>query len=288
MKLALGTVQFGLNYGVANATGRVDAEIAKAILRRAQEYGMDTLDTAITYGASESVLGSLNVQAWKVVTKLPLVPDKCSDLGSWVNEQVHGSLDRLGVTRVHGLLLHRPRQLLENRGPSLYAALQDIKEQGLVSKIGISVYGPAELDSIFGKYTFDLVQAPLNILDRSLVDSGWVRQLKDAGVEIHTRSAFLQGLLLMNSAMRPSKFNRWSDIWAEWDRWLSATGLSPLQACLNYTNTLDGIDRVVVGVDTLAQLEEIIEAAEGELNSLPEFKPLLDDRLINPASWKQL
>lgn len=288
MKIALGTVQFGLDYGVANATGRVAAEEADSVLRRAQESGINMLDTAIAYGESESVLGSLGVQAWKVVTKLPPVPDDCRDVGRWVNEQALGSLSRLGVTRLHGLLLHRPSQLLENRGPSLHAALQDIKAQGLVSKIGISVYGPAELDSLFEKYTFDLVQAPLNILDRSLVDSEWDRQLKDAGVEVHTRSAFLQGLLLMPAAMRPSKFDRWSDIWTEWDRWLSATGLSPLQACLRYTNTLDGIGRVVVGVDTVAQLEEIIAAGEGELNNLPEFKPLLDDRLINPASWNQL
>lgn len=288
MKLSLGTAQFGFHYGVANATGRVTAEEADAVLHRAQESGMDMLDTAIAYGESESILGALSVQAWKVVTKLPPVPDDCRDVGQWVNEQALGSINRLGVTRLHGLLLHRPSQLLENMGPSLHAALQTLKAQGLVSKIGISVYAPAELDSLFEKYTFDLVQAPLNILDRSLMDSGWANQLKYAGIEVHTRSAFLQGLMLMPASMRPSKFNRWSEIWAEWDRWLSETGLSPLQACLRYTNTLDCIDRVVVGVDTIAQLEEIIEAAEGELNSLPEFKPLQDYRLINPASWNQL
>lgn len=288
MKLALGTVQFGLNYGIANTSGRVSNKAADTVLQHATRSCIDTLDTAIAYGESESVLGSLGIQAWKVVSKLPAVPDDCRDVGRWVNEQALGSLNRLGVTRLHGLLLHRPGQLLENMGPSLYAALQSLKAQGLVGKIGISVYGPAELDSLFGKYTFDLVQAPLNILDRSLVDSGWANQLKDAGVEVHTRSAFLQGLLLMPASMRPSKFDRWSDIWAEWDRWLSTVGLSPLQACLRYVNALDSIDRVVVGVDTVAQLEEIIEAAEGDLDSLPEFKSMQDNRLINPASWNQL
>lgn len=288
MKLALGTVQFGLNYGIANNSGRINPQEARSILRHALESGMDTLDTAISYGESESVLGSMGIQAWKVVTKLPPIPEDCRDVGQWINKQVLDSIQRLGVTRLHGLLLHRPSQLLEDKGPSLYAALQAVKRHGLASKIGVSVYGPEELDPLFQKYTFDLVQAPLNIIDRSLVDSGWAHQLKKSGIEVHTRSAFLQGLLLIPADKRPAKFSAWTDIWVEWDRWLSASNLSALQACLRYVNTLDCIDRVVVGVDSGAQLKEIIQAADGKLESLPKFNPMQDDRLINPASWNQL
>lgn len=288
MKLALGTVQFGLNYGVANTTGRVSAEAASAVLSKAQDCGMDTLDTAIAYGDSEAVLGGLGVKRWKVVSKLPAVPEGCPDVAQWVMEQTQGSLQRLGLSCLHGLLLHRPGQLLESEGPELRAALHSIKAQGLVAKLGVSVYGPAELDLFWQTYRFDLVQAPLNILDRSLIDSGWANRLKDAGVELHTRSAFLQGLLLMPADKRPEKFARWADVWQEWDRWLAVTGLTPVQACLRYANALDAIDRVVVGVDSVLQLDEIMAAAEGVLDTLPEFKPLQDDRLINPASWTQL
>lgn len=288
MKLALGTVQFGLNYGVANTSGRVSTEASRAVLSKAQDWGMDTLDTAIAYGDSESVLGNFGVSCWKVVSKLPSVPEGCHDVAQWVMEQTQGSLERLGVPRLHGLLLHRPQQLLENMGPELHAALKSIKAQGLVAKIGVSVYGPAELGRLWQTYQFDLVQAPLSILDRSLIDSGWAKRLKDAGVEVHTRSAFLQGLLLMPAHKRPEKFGRWAQIWHEWDRWLAVSRLTPLQACLRYANALDVIDRVVVGVDSVMQLDEIMAAAEGVLDTLPEFKPLQDDRLINPASWNQL
>lgn len=288
MKLALGTVQFGLNYGVANTSGQVSSEVASDILQHAHQSGIDTLDTAIAYGESESVLGEIGVQPWKVVTKLPAVPDGCTDVTQWVQAQVHGSLGRMGVDSLHGLLLHRPGQLLEHIGAELFAALQSLKADGLVAKVGISVYGPAELDALSGRYTFDLVQAPLNILDRSLVDSSWAQRLKNDGVEVHTRSAFLQGLLLMPKEKRHAKFDRWKDIWFEWDQWLAETGLSPLQACLRYANKLDCIDRVVVGVDNVTQLEEIIAAAEGVLPSLPQFKILQDDRLVNPATWNQL
>lgn len=288
MKLALGTVQFGLGYGVANATGRVTVQEANTILQRAQVCGMDTLDTAIAYGDSEVVLGQLGIEQWKTVTKLPAVPDECRDVAQWVDNQIQQSMTRLRVTQLYGVLLHRPGQLLERMGPALYAALQDIKAQGMTRKIGVSVYGPTELDVLFGIYAFDLVQAPLNILDRGLVESGWADRLHDAGVDVHTRSAFLQGLLLMPPSQRPAKFNRWADVWNVWDLWLARVSLTPVEACVRYVSNLSEIDRVVVGVDTVGQLNQIVEAAEGELVSLPEFNPLQDARLINPASWNQL
>ncbi len=288
MKLALGTVQFGLEYGVANASGRVTAQEARAILQSAESYGMDTLDTAIAYGESEAVLGQLGIEGWKTVTKLPEVPVKCPDVTLWVHDQIQQSMTRLRVTQLHGVLLHRPGQLLERVGPDLYAVLQDIKAQGMTRKIGISVYGPAELERLIDVYAVDLVQAPLNILDRGLVESGWASRLHNGGIEVHTRSAFLQGLLLMQPSQRPAKFNRWADVWGVWDKWLAHTGLTPLQACLRYVSNLSEIDRVVVGVDAACQLEQIVEAAEGDLTSYPEFGLLSDMRLINPSTWSNL
>lgn len=288
MKLALGTVQFGLDYGVANTSGRVSIQEAGNILLRARICGLDTLDTAIAYGESEAVLGQLGVQSWKVVTKLPAVPDGCPDIAQWVQEQTQNSMARLGVSQLHGLLLHRPGQLLEAGGSALYAALQDLKAQGLVRKIGVSIYAPTELEALTGRFNVDLIQAPLNILDRRLVDSGWAKRLHDSGVEVHARSVFLQGLLLMPSDLRPAKFNRWADIWTVWDRWLAANCLTPLQGCLYYANSLREVDRVVVGVDSVAQLDEILKAAKGRMTSPPVFKFLQDERLINPAYWSTL
>lgn len=288
MKLAIGTVQFGTNYGIANKSGQVNQENARRILQRAQQVGIDTLDTAVEYGDSERVLGDICVQNWKIVTKMPAVPDVCHDVTKWVKAQAEGSLNRLGVDRLHGLLLHRPSQLLEANGAELYDALQTLKHQDLVCKIGVSVYGPAELDAIHGAYAFDLVQAPLSIFDRSFVESGWAQRLKNNGVEVHSRSAFLQGLLVMPKEKRPSKFERWQDIWLEWDSWLAISGLTPLQACLRYVNSMDCIDRVLVGVDNLEQLNQILEAVQGQLHNLPHFNTLQDNSLLNPSTWNQL
>lgn len=288
MKLALGTVQFGLDYGVANAAGRITPQAAAEILQRAQACGMDTIDTAIAYGHSEFVLGQMGIERWNVVTKLPAVPDNCNDVAQWVYDQIQASRTRLGVTQLYGVLLHRPGQLLERMGSALYDALQDIKSQGLAKKIGVSVYDPNELGALFRDRALDLVQAPLNILDRRLVQSGWANRLHGEGVELHTRSAFLQGLLLMSSSQRPAKFDRWSNLWNEWTTWLTHTGLTPLQACVRYACSIPTVDQVIVGVDSISQLNQIVEAAEGSLASLPEFNTLQDTRLINPASWNQL
>jgi aryl-alcohol dehydrogenase-like predicted oxidoreductase len=288
LKLALGAVQFGLDYGVANTHGKVDKEEVKRIFTVARAANIDTLDTAINYGESEKVIGQIGSQSWKIVTKLPSVPFGCSDVSGWVRNQLYGSLARLEIKQLYGLLLHHPSQLLNDIGPALYDALRSVQSDGLVKKIGISIYSPADLEPIFQKYIFDLAQAPLNIIDRSLVESGWAKYLSDAGVEVHIRSVFLQGILLMHASQRPSKFGLWADIWAEWDRWLADTGITPLQACLRYVCGLDSIDRVIVGVDSVSQLNEILSASNDILESLPAFKPMQDGRLINPASWSQL
>lgn len=288
-RLALGTVQFGLEYGIANESGRVSYAEASNILTEAANHGVDLLDTAIGYGDSEQVLGQIGVADWKIVSKLPALPDECTDVAGWVDAQVAGSLARLGVDRLYAVLLHRPDQLFDRRGKQLLEALARIKAQGRAQKIGISIYAPGELTRLFDGMHFDLVQAPLNILDRRLVDSGWTKRLKYLGVELHARSAFLQGLLLMPASRRPEKIGRWQRLWSEWNRWLDEASLTSLQACLRYALSVEGVDKVVVGVDSVAQLREILAAAAaGPLTSTPNWPQQIDIDLINPSRWNQL
>jgi aryl-alcohol dehydrogenase-like predicted oxidoreductase len=136
----------------------------------------------------------------------------------------------------------------------------------------------------------DIVQAPLNILDRRLVESGWAKKLKRQGTELHVRSAFLQGLLLMTPEQRPSKFAIFNPIWSEWSRWLNETGLPPLHACLGYVLGLAEVDKVIVGIDSTRQLQEIFAASHAQLTSLPNFPHAYenDTDLMNPGRWSQL
>ena len=136
-KLAIGTAQFGLSYGIGNKTGQVARPEVKAILQLASANLMDTIDTAIAYGDSETCLGEVGSHGFKIVTKLSAVPDGCADVFAWVRQQFRASLSRLGVTSVYGLLLHRPDQLFGPNGMALYQSLQALKTSGHVQKVGI-------------------------------------------------------------------------------------------------------------------------------------------------------
>ena len=288
MKIALGTAQFGLDYGVANQSGRVPLKEVKKILQQAFAHGVDTIDTAIAYGDSESVLGEAGVSGWNIVTKLPAVPDNCSDLSAWVDSQIQQALVRLQVDHLYGVLLHRPDQLLcKTYGNSLFKALQRLKKNGVTSKIGVSIYEPSELEVLWPEFQIDLVQAPFNIIDRRLMSSGWLARMHAAGTEVHVRSVFLQGLLLMTPKKRLKNFANWQDLWSEWEKWLAAEQLTPVQACLAFVLSYPEVSRVVVGVDCIGQLTEILAAIPVKPINSPNSIESADILLINPSKWKK-
>lgn len=288
-KIALGTVQFGLSYGIANKTGQITQIEAARILGAAAKFGINVLDTAIAYGESEAALGMQGVGEFKVVTKLPPVPAGIDDVSRWVRSEVDGSLSRLGVKSLYGLLLHRSGDLFGKFGKGMLSSLHDLKQQGLVEKVGVSVYAPDELDLVTEMFDMNLVQAPLNVVDRRLETSGWLAKLNDLGVEVHARSAFLQGLLLMKRDEIPEKFNRWSVLWDEWQHQLKANQVNAVAACLGYPLSLAEVDRVVVGVDSAAQLQEILTASNTVVNSVEWVSMVCDnEHLTNPSEWKKL
>jgi aryl-alcohol dehydrogenase-like predicted oxidoreductase len=285
MKLALGTVQFGLPYGIANKHGQPSLQEVARIINLARSVGIDLLDTAVAYGESEVRLGQVGIEGFKVVTKLPSFSGDVSRIKNWAEENLHRSLGKLGLPKAYGVLLHAPGQLLEPDGCGLVAALESLKDRGLVEKIGVSIYSPDELDAIMPLFPFDLVQAPFSVVDRRLLRSGWLGRLKERGVEIHARSLFLQGLLLMSCSTIPRQFSKWSAIWENWHGWLETAQMTPQSACLGFAQSVAGIDRVVVGVETCAQLEDLVRAAGAPSpDSWPNIES--DDQdLLNPALW---
>lgn len=285
MNLALGTAQFGLSYGISNNAGKVSQSEVGEILARARESGIDTIDTAFAYGDSETSLGETGVDGFKVVTKLPADID--CDIDIWTVQHINSSLRRLGVDAVYGLLLHRSEQLLGPDGPALAKALSKLKAYGLVSKIGVSIYDPEELDAVTGTCEIDLVQAPFNLFDQRLMTSGWLQRLHDSGIEVHVRSAFLQGLLLMPRHHIPEKFLPWSALLDRWHLWLADGKWTAVEACLAFVNH-PMINRVVVGVDSIKQFNEILQATKN--TSMVELSDFAcnDTNLINPSNWNFL
>jgi aryl-alcohol dehydrogenase-like predicted oxidoreductase len=285
-KLALGTVQFGQPYGVANTSGQVTPSVVATILDRASKAGIDTLDTAIAYGSSETCLGEAGVSSWRVITKLPTLPDGVANVSEWAETQVLGSLRRLKIAQLDGLLLHRPSDLVGPRGTGLVEALSAFKSRGWVRSLGISIYDPVELDMLWPVWQPEIIQAPCNVFDRRLMLSGWLARLNGQGVRIHIRSVFLQGLLLMSASRRPAWFGQWSSLLDRWVGWCDRNETSPLQAALAFARGLPSVERLVVGVDSVAQLDEILAAAAANV-ALPPGDLFSEDRdLIDPSCWK--
>ena len=185
-RLALGTAQFGLRYGIANRSGQVNRGDARTIVAYAAEAGLTTLDTAMAYGDSETRLGEIGVAGWQVISKLPALPHGCSEVSSRVWAQTRDSLRRLRVAQLHGLLLHRPQDLLEQNGPALYETLQALKERGAVEKIGVSIYDPDELAVLTPRFRLDIVQAHGDRVGGG-APAGYRARLEPVAVELAAR-----------------------------------------------------------------------------------------------------
>ena len=272
-RLALGTAQFGLAYGVANRAGKVcEAEVAR-ILAAARMAGIDTLDTAEAYGNAELVLGAVGVRDFCVVGKVGHVDGD-------IRDRVVASLRRLGVDRFEGLLLHAPDQLLVE--PSIGDQLESLKAEGLAAAVGFSVYDPEQTACLLERFTPDLVQLPLCPLDRRWDDSGMLGRLARDNVRVHLRSAYLQGLLLMPPEDAPGWAAPWVELLTGWHAWLAKQGISPARGALALALARP-VERVVIGVENTEQLAEALHLAT--VPPLPESLRSADPHLLDPRSW---
>jgi aryl-alcohol dehydrogenase-like predicted oxidoreductase len=285
MKLALGTAQFGLDYGISNSTGKTSLDEVKRIVSHARGRGVDTLDTASAYGDSEELLGNIGVSGWDVVSKIP--PFQKNDMcgKKWVQQHLRKSLERLRIERVDGLLLHRASDLLGEEGSQIAAGLREAKSDGLVRKVGYSIYSPQPLEDLVRIMPPDLIQVPFNVLDQRIVTSGWLNRLVEIGAEVHIRSVFMQGLLLMTPEKRPPVFSKWNELLLRWDTAVGGCGEQALALCLGFAKTHPSISRIVVGVESLRHLDQLLEiwelAAPFDASGLASHDP----ELVEPSNW---
>ena len=273
-KLGIGTVQFGQAYGVSNARGQVPASDAAAILKRAAEAGIDLLDTAANYGAAESVLAGLDTAPFRIVTKT-------IGLKNGLDAVIARARQSAEILKADTLLVHAAGDLADEK---LWPALQRLKSEGVFRKIGISVYvaeGPAVLAARFKP---DVIQLPFSLLDQRLWADGSLARLADMGVEIHARSLFLQGLLLMQSV--PEKLAAAAPRLKDVKSRITAAGSTPLAVALGFVLARPEIAIGLVGVTSAIELEDILSAAQRPLPDLDwPAMALHDERVLTPSLW---
>jgi aryl-alcohol dehydrogenase-like predicted oxidoreductase len=284
-KIALGTAQFGLDYGIANKLGQIKEQEVSKMLELARAAKIDTLDTAIAYGNAERLLGELGVSDFRVVTKVPSMSDPVGSVLPWMLAEVEASLKRLKLDRLYGLILHNVDDLTGTRGEEFARALLVLRERGHVAKIGVSIYRSDQLPLVMQRLSPDLIQAPLNVFDRRLAKSGWLDRLSTSGTEVHIRSVFLQGLLLMPLEEISQRFESWRPRLVDWEAWVNGIGLSKTNACLSHVQSYSGVSRIVLGFDSSEQLLETINYPSLLPQMAPDFLATSDELLINPATW---
>ena len=293
MKLMLGTAQFGLDYGISNTSGQTQYNEICRILSMAYNGGIDWIDTAHTYGKSESILGR-TAHWFNVVTK---TSDFDFDGPRTLSEGLRESLRRLNRKCVYGLLLHREIDLLGAYGDEIFEQLALLKRISWIKKIGVSVYSPEHTMEIIDRYPIDIIQFPCSILDQRFVQDGIVQKMADKGIEAHARSIFLQGLVFMDPDTIDEYFAPIKPGLQKLHDTADRMNVSVLKIALEYMRSLDNIDRIIVGVNDAEQLNDIFQAYEYGIEVLTPREPfecdvdfkefaIADEQFVNPAKWR--
>jgi len=273
-KLVLGTVQFGLQYGV-NSAGRPSKDAVRGILLEAAKGGITTLDTSSAYGNSEEILGVCitSNENFRIVSKYPKGEAP-------VGEMFNSSLKRLKVEKLYGYLLHHFEVYKNN--PAVWDEFIKLKDAGKVKKIGFSLYMPEELEFILKNGSpFDIIQVPFNIFDKKFLP--YMKELHEKGVEIHVRSTFLQGLFFKDRNALPEKLQPLKKYLLQLDEFSKKSGLSISEIALNYNLQNPYIDGVLIGVDNVEQLQMNLNSVKETPIDI-EFE-IKEQELLNPVNW---
>lgn len=294
-KLCLGTVQFGMKYGINNQIGRQPTrEESFEMLDYAIGHGINTIDTACAYGEAEEILGSYfkyldKKSNIKVVSKLrPNVMEDGKPIEKTVVEECKSSLSRLCVERLDGYLLHTPEYIYNEE---IISALLRLRKEGYVKNIGVSIYDLKEGYAAIDTGVVDYIQLPYSILDQRGIKEGFISAAKRAGIKIFTRSAFLQGLFMMEQQKIPRHLQKAVPYLKTMQKILEQYEVDKISSLLQFVKSEEEIDYLVFGVESKEQLEEDIQKAnqmdvpEECIQQLKKQINNVEQSIIFPSLW---
>lgn len=294
-KLVLGTVQLGMDYGIANKKGKPQQEESSALLSYALKSGIVTLDAARHYGSEEVIGESGLTDQFTTVSKFKLDETHLKSLELAINEarkSVLKSCEALKVNKLAVCLFHQdkdvPIALVAKLLPTI---LSQLKEEGLIKVGGISVYHPEELNEITDWNAIEAVQLPMNVFDLRVLKDGLLQRLKDKSIIVFIRSVFLQGLILMDVDDLPPHLI-WAKQYLERINDLAKNaGLSVAQLAFSYIRDMDGVSSLVVGAENEDQLKHNIALLNGPALSITIRASIekmfneVPEKLITPGLW---
>jgi uncharacterized protein len=288
-KLILGTVQFGLNYGINNTIGKLTEDQVFELLETAYELGVRTLDTAEAYGNAHSIISNFHKQSKKRFNIISKYSSSNFDYSIDFVERIKVHCSNFNVNYLEGYMFHSYNdfKMNINNDPNV---LDNIKNSGLVKKIGVSVHSNDEIEDLLNFKNIDLIQLPFNLFDNEYQRKEILEKAKKRNIEIHTRSVFLQGLFfkdinMLTNCLLPLKNNL-----SELSLISKNNNLSIESLALNYPLNKTYIDKVLIGVDSLEQLKKNIKATENDFDKSIYEKidciQIKNTKLLNPSNWK--
>lgn len=297
MELCLGTVQFGMDYGIIGQK-KPSTEYAVRCLDYATQNGISAIDTAEAYGTAEEIVGKFlckkTIAREKLFLSTKLLPNCLDDThpkkyGKVIRDKLCNSLSLLHTDYVDAFLLHSPHYVFN---PQIMEALSNVKKEGLARKTGVSIYDPKEAFACYENKNVEFIQAPYSIFDQRMKERGVLDSDKKQGVEIHTRSAFIQGLITLQEQQIPVFLQKARPIIQKVESICSETGISRVELAMAYVKREKAISHLVFGIDSLEQLKEDIyyfqrDVSEDLLYRIQrEFKGL-DADIVMPSLWKK-
>lgn len=287
-RLILGTAQLGMDYGVANTHGKPDEKLASEIVSAALECGIVEFDTARAYGDSETVLGKalreFAVQDKALVISKMSVPEALDDPES----MVRSSLKLLGVPMLEAVLLHSV--MAADEWLEAEKALNDLKRNGLVRKIGVTAYSPQVAVQALETECFDGVQIPGNIFDRRFERAGVFDLAQTLGKDVYVRSVFLQGLALMDVDSLPDRVKSAEPFVRKAAALAEENGMSRLEAALVYAREAYPGAGILFGAELPQQVREnhsafTHSAPPDFVESVRTAFSAVDECIIDPSKW---
>lgn len=281
-KLVLGTVQFGIRYGINNTVGQVSKEEVCKILEIAEKRGISMLDTSSAYGESEAVLGEALMKTsttFNIVSKYP----RCAES---VRNTFENSCKKLGTGGLYGYLVHNFDFFQER--PEIFVEMTHLKDEGRIQKVGFSLYNVEQLQFLLDKgIRFDIIQFPYNIFDRQF--ESYMPELYKNGVEIHTRSVFLQGLFFKDTSTLPEKLKPLKKYLDSLQMYCRSHNMTVEQLALGYVLANPLVRGVLIGVDNHEQLEANVQTegntlSEEDINCINDIN-VSERWLLSPVNW---
>ena len=282
-KIVLGSANFSKGYGIKKSKGITLSELNK-IARELKKNYIETIDTALSYPNAEKKIALSNLKNFKIYTKISKKDIKKKTISKLINI-FKKSLTKLKKKFFNGIYIHNSNDLKGKSGKLFYSNLEQLKKKNLTKKIGISVYSPRELEILFKRYNFDIVQIPLNIFDRRFLKKNFLKRLKAKGIEIHIRSIFLQGVLLQENKKLPKFFKKWVQLFKKWEDWNSENNQHKLKTCIDFVKDIKYVDKIVVGASSSAQIKDIIYYFSKKNKNYPNQIFSNSKKLIDPRLW---